>query len=61
MEPLSKEEIDAFECQLILDGPYIVGINTLPMIWRRLLYTARLGAEFVKQTQKSLDTEAKKV
>ena len=61
MEPLSKEEIDAFECQLILDGPYIVGINTLPMIWRRLLYTARLGAEFVKQTQKGKAQDVKTV
>lgn len=51
MEPLTKEEIDQMEhaVTLILS----IGSNTPPLpYFDRLCYTARLGAEFVKQTEK---------
>ena len=56
MEPLSKEEISAMQHSMeqLFD-------ELLPMQWRRLFYSALLGAEFVKQTQKVVDTEAKQV
>ena len=53
MTPLTKEEIDAYEqfMHLACDVPLQVSIH-------RLFYTARLGAEFVKQTQ-ALDKPGK--
>ena len=42
MEPLSKEDIDR------IDGVYSGRIA--PELWKRLIYTARLGAEFIKAT-----------
>ncbi len=52
MEPLSKEEIE--ECLKDVCKP-------MNERWQRLFYTACLGAEFVHQTQKVLDTEARQV
>ena len=45
MEPLSQEEIEHIE------EVYSVSWRVNPKFWDRLIYTARLGAEFVKQTQ----------
>ena len=56
MEPLSKEEIEDME-----DWAREYFDPVIPIRWQRLFYTARLGAEFVKQTQKVLDSEAKQV
>ena len=52
MEPLSKEEIEELEQEARLSGPWIAGVNPIPLRTQRLFYTARLGAEFVQQTQK---------
>ena len=49
MEPLSKEEIESMEADAL---KFFGGMDTE---WQRLFYTARLGAEFVKQTQKGKD------
>ena len=46
MEPLSKSVIDSLDNEL--HQLFGAGIDPL---WSRLFYTARLGAEFVKQTQ----------
>ena len=47
MQPLSKEEIEAIE-RLV---NYRAAMYGGEWFWPRLLYSARLGAEFVKQTQ----------
>ena len=55
MEPLSQEEIESMEADAL---KFFGGMDTE---WSRLFYTARLGAEFVRITEKYLDTEEKKV
>ena len=46
LKPLSKTEIEEVEC---FAKAFFAPI---PLRWQRLFYTARLGAEFEKQTQK---------
>ena len=49
MEPLSKEEIDEVESfAQVFFAP-------IPERWQRLFFTARLGAEFIKQTAQRVD------
>ena len=50
MEPLNKREIEL--CERELCEEFVVLKE--PERWQRLFFTARLGAEFIKQTQKQV-------